>query len=89
MTRIRLRDGVTAEDLKKYGFTKSASAKFPDFIRQIDGKPLYRVYFTAKHRYMQIYMNESCVISASLQKLIFELARDGIIEEVEEVKTDV
>lgn len=86
MMKIRLKDGVRLDELAKYGF--KPSGRTCDFIRQIDGKPLYRVYFTGKHRYMQIYMASSCVISASLQKLIFELARDGIIEEVEEVKVN-
>ena len=85
MPRLRLKSGVDDSDLLRYGFKKSRHIKHPDFIRQIEGVPLYRVYFTDKHRYLQIQLGEQYVVSSSLQYLIYKLTQDGLLEEVEEV----
>ena len=83
MTKLRLKEGVKDADLLPYGFHKGKFAKHPDFIRQIDGVPIYRIYFTDKHRFMQVLINEQCVVAGTLQTIIYRLTKDGLLEEVE------
>jgi hypothetical protein len=84
MTRLRLKESVKDADLAKYGFTKSRRAKHPDLVRSIDGEPVYRVYFTDKHRNLQVITCDNCVIATSLQLLLYRLTRDGLLEEWED-----
>jgi len=83
MLKIRLKEAVKDEELLAYGFRKGKYAKHPDFIRQIDGLPIYRIYFTDKHRFMQVLINEQCVVAGTLQAIIYRLTKDGLLEEVE------
>ena len=78
---IKLKDNVTLEDLKKYGFNENGI-----FSRVKDDIELYRVVVTKNHKYLQIrslncygYFN----IAGSLQDLIFDLIKNDLVEKVE------
>ena len=58
---IKVRDNITLEILKKFGFEENNG--IGAYIRRINGEIAYMVYVTKRHRYLQIRCNKKCLKS--------------------------
>lgn len=93
MGRIMFNPEKDISELEKYGFVYRAYNGAWSYFREIGigTKPAYEVYITPTHRYLQIKIFNGCegsvlIIANSLQKLIYDLTKDGYL--VEEEETD-
>lgn len=74
---LRIKESVNLKELEKFGFEKGV------FTRTLEGKPLYQVVITKKHRYIQIRVFSCASIAKSLQELLYNLIQAGLVEKVE------
>ena len=78
--RLRLKPEVKISDLTEYGFKNGIyTRENPDHPYY----PLYELVVTRNHRYLQLSTN-SATIAGSLQCLIYQLTKDGLVEMVED-----
>ena len=78
---LKIKDNVDLKELKKYGFKENWYYGL-SYIRVKDEYPLYAVVITTKHRYIQIRDGEFGNIASSLQDLLYDLIKDGLVEKV-------
>ena len=65
--------------MEKFGFRKENHQYI--FIRKTDdGIPIYNIYVTRTHRYIQITTWGTCTIAGSAQDLIYDLIKADLIE---------
>lgn len=91
MGRIMFNPEKDISELEKYGFVHMTDNGAWSYFREIGTgtKPAYEVYITPTHRYLQIKIFNGCegsvlIIVNSLQKLIYDLTRNGYLIEEEE-----
>lgn len=77
---LRLKENVDLKKLKKYGFECEDGVW--KYFREIDGIVCYYVVVTMKHHNIQIVVNEPCRIAGTLQCLLYDLIKDGLVEVV-------
>lgn len=89
MGRIMFNPEKDISELEKYGFVYRTYDGAWSFFRKIKNALAYEVYITPTHRYLQIKIFNGCegsvlIIANSLQKLIYDLTRNGYLIEEEE-----
>lgn len=80
MIRIRIKDNVDLKELEKYGFEFYDG--YYQYTRIIDGIVTWKAYITKTHHNLQIIVYEPCVMARELQRLIYNLTLDGLLEDV-------
>lgn len=80
---LRLKKDADVRELEMLGF-KKRTEKCYEFIREIDGKILYRVYTTARHQNIQVEVWNPGIISHTLQELLYNLIILGLVEKVDD-----
>lgn len=88
MSRIMFNPDKDIEILSEYGFSRCRNGAW-SITEEIDGYRVYELYITPTHKYIQInfYNREDfigyTVIADSLQHLIYNLTKEGILIEEE------
>lgn len=82
---LKIKDDVDLKELEKFGF-KHRYEKVYEYIREIDGMTVYRIYTTNRHHILQIEILQPVIIAGSLQKIIYNLIQAGLVEKIEEEK---
>lgn len=75
---LKIKDNINLEVLEQFGFEKINDTWA--YIRKIDRVPVYGLYVTKKHKYLQIRCWNRCLIAGKLQTLIYDLIEAGIVE---------
>lgn len=78
---LKIKDNINLEVLEQFGFEKINDTWA--YIRKIGGVPVYGLYVTKKHKYLQIRCWSRCLIAGRLQTLIYDLIKAGIVEKEE------
>ena len=79
---LKIKDDVDLKELEKFGFKKEYNQY--QFTRITDyGIPMYCIFVTRKHKYIQIKTWGSCMIAGKLQDLLYELIKADLVEVVE------
>lgn len=78
---LKIKDNINLEILEQFGFEKINDTWA--YIRKIGGVPVYGLYVTKKHKYLQIRCLGRCLIAGRLQTLIYDLIKAGIVEKEE------
>ena len=76
--KLKIRDDVDLKELEKFGFKKKYKNCY-EYIRKIEGIPVYRVYTTLRHKYIQIEILEPSKIAGSLQVLLYDLIKANLV----------
>ena len=93
MSRLMFNPEKEITELERYGFSRARNGAWI-ILRELEEIPMYELYITPTHRYLQIrtYSRggyDGYVIADSLQHLIYDLTKDGFIVEVEgEIEDD-
>lgn len=75
---LRIRDDVDLKELEKFGFKKRYKNCY-EYIREIKGITVYRVYTTLNHKYIQIEILQPSKIAGSLQVLLYDLIKADLV----------
>jgi len=78
---LKLKDNVDLKELEKFGFVNENGSYRYERIMS-DGL-VYVLYLTKNHKYIQIEIIQPCIIAGSLQCLLYDLIKDGLVEVVE------
>lgn len=78
MSKLMFNPEKDIKELEKYGFKKKYENCY-EYIREIKDIPVYRVYTTLKHKYIQIEILEPSKIAGSLQVLLYDLIKVGLV----------
>lgn len=76
---LKIKDGVDLEELEKFGFKRRYRNCY-EYLREMRGRTVYRVYTTPNHSYIQVEVLEPMKIAGTLQTLIYDLIEAGIVE---------
>lgn len=69
------------KELEKFGFKPKYNNCY-EYIREIEGKRVYRIYTTLTHKYIQIEIFEPCKIAGSIQDTLYDLIKaDMVVKE--------
>lgn len=75
---LKIRDDINLKELEKFGFKKRYKNCY-EYIREIEGIPVYRVYTTLRDKYIQVEILKSLKIAGSLQVLLYDLIKADIV----------
>ena len=78
---LKIRDEIDLEELEQFGF-KRRHRNCYEYLREINGETVYRVYTTPNHSYLQIEVLKPIKIAKTLQILIYDLTKANIVEKV-------
>lgn len=78
MSKLMFNPEKDIKELEKYGFKKKYENCY-EYIRKIKDIPVYRVYTTLRHKYIQIEILEPSKIAGSLQVLLYDLIKEGLV----------
>lgn len=81
MEKLKIKDNVDLKELEKFGFIKNIQGNYI-YKRILKNKLFYIVYTTSTNKNIQIEILEPGTISSSLQLLIFNLTKAGLVEKV-------
>ena len=76
---IKLKDDVKLETLEKYGFVIE-DGKCHLIRTTSEGVPIYTLYVTQNHRFIQARVWIPCSLAGKIQDIIFDLTLDGLVE---------
>lgn len=78
MSKLMFNPEKDLKELEKYGFKKKYKNCY-EYIRKIKDIPVYRVYTTPNHEYIQIEILEPLTIAGSLQCLLYDLIKADLV----------
>ena len=80
---LKIKDNVDLKELEKFGF-KHRYGKCYEYIRELNGINVYRIYTTKNHANIQIEVFEPMVIAQKMQDTLYDLIQAGLVEKVGE-----
>lgn len=80
---LKIKDNVDLKELEKYGFEYDERG-FYSFTRIIDSVLAWKLVVTINHHYLQVKVYVPCTMAGSLQSVLYDLIKDGLVEKVEE-----
>ena len=84
---LKIKDETDLRMLEKYGFIKLENEprghKYIKFKYDKNGTQIYSVYIN-KDNYIRIHTLYGVIIAGSLQTVLYDLIKDGLVEKVEE-----
>ena len=78
MKKLKINPEKDLEELEQYGFKRKHRNCY-EYIREIHGETVYRVYTTPNHGYIQIEILEPLTIAGSLQCLLYDLIKADLV----------
>ncbi len=79
MGKLKFNTERDLEELEQYGFKRRYKNCY-EYLREIDGRTVYRVYTTKNNGYIQIETLVPVIIESSLQCLLYDLIKAGLVE---------
>ena len=78
MSKLMFNPKKDLKELEKFRFKKKYENCY-EYIREIKDIPVYRVYTTLNHKYIQIEILEPSTIAGSLQILLYDLIKADLV----------
>ena len=78
---LKIKDNVDLKELEKFGFKRRYRNCY-EYLREMRGRTVYRVYTTPSHSYIQVEVLEPMKIAGTLQTLIYDLIKADLVEKV-------